>query len=357
MLEIFAIIGLCTKNSKNAKARGKSGGAAVAYTLALWIGFEIFGAIIGAAAVGGTAAYVFALLFAIIGGIISYAITKSGEIVQTPQAVSVAYAAPNTIFCSHCGASAALGSGFCSKCGKPIRLPVAEAQNTAPQTPTTHAPTIQAPAAQPAPAAKKYFESDNRGMLVNTMSKSLAYWLGERFSSPRKDPFVYYIFTNAQDAEAAMLDLPYIHLAYDTGNLVCDHLFRYGYFAVTNNGTLTGEYDAFIAGADLTHEMWTQIHEVFKAHNGTKKNDLEPEKTTATTAARPSAPPAGDAAKVRFVRENRKDASVWRTHSAPTKADAVAFLATQSVTQPLYYVVVETPEGNYGRDKDGFYQE
>jgi hypothetical protein len=33
------------------------------------------------------------------------------------------------------------------------------------------------------------------------------------------------------------------------------------------------------------------------------------------------------------------------------------FLSQQDIDKPLYYVVVETPEGNFGKDKDGFYQE
>jgi len=38
------------------------------------------------------------------------------------------------------------------------------------------------------------------------------------------------------------------------------------------------------------------------------------------------------------------------------KADALAFLDTQIVTQPLHYVVAYTSEGNFGKDKDGGYE-
>jgi len=81
MIEIFVLIWLCGKNAKNAKLRGKSGGAASLYTLAIWIGLEIIGASIGNAADMGMGAYVLALAFAIVGGVISYNIAKSGEIV------------------------------------------------------------------------------------------------------------------------------------------------------------------------------------------------------------------------------------------------------------------------------------
>jgi hypothetical protein len=200
---------------------------------------------------------------------------------------------------------------------------------------------------------KIYYERDNRGTRIETMDRSIGYWLGERMQSVQKDPFVYYIFTNRDDARNAMLDLPFIHLAADSGKIICDKLFHFGYFAVTDNGTFTGKYDAFVAGADFTLDLWKITNEIFSKHNGERKNDLKPEKSVDKTA--PTV--AGNAKNVKFVREDRDATSVWRVHNAPCKADAVAFLSAQTITRSLYYVVVETPEGNFGKDKEGFYQE
>ena len=199
---------------------------------------------------------------------------------------------------------------------------------------------------------KRYYERDNKGMRVDTVSQSMSYWVLERFKSSKNDPFVYYVFKNEEDAKAAMLELPFIHQAADTGKLICDDVFRFGYFAMTNDGQLTGEYDAFIAGSDFTHDMWTMAHAAFTKHNGVKKNELEPEKKSKTQLAA-----NGNASKVTFVRENRDNTSVWRVHRASSKADALAFLSQHPIDRPLYYMIVETPEGNFGRDIDGFYQE
>ena len=79
MIEIFVLTLLCNKNSKNAKLRGKSGGGAVGYTLALWIGGEILGGIIGGVANMGMGAYLLAIGFAVFGGIVSYRISKKGN--------------------------------------------------------------------------------------------------------------------------------------------------------------------------------------------------------------------------------------------------------------------------------------
>ena len=61
--------------------------------------------------------------------------------------------------------------------------------------------------------------------------------------------------------------------------------------------------------------------------------------------------------KIIFVREDRDSGNIWRIHKASCKADAVAYLSTHPVKFPFYYIVVETPEGNFGRDINGFYQE
>ena len=58
-----------------------------------------------------------------------------------------------------------------------------------------------------------------------------------------------------------------------------------------------------------------------------------------------------------FLREDRDDNNHWVIYQAPTKAVAMMFLSRQMVTRPSYFVVVETLEGNFGKDKDGIYQE
>ncbi|MDR2567093.1 MAG: hypothetical protein LBC97_13760 [Bifidobacteriaceae bacterium] len=88
MIEILVVILLCTSNSKAAKAQGKNGGGAVGYTIALWVGMEFLGALIGAAASGGAMlpTYGLALFFALIGGGISMGIArKGGGRPQAPQ--------------------------------------------------------------------------------------------------------------------------------------------------------------------------------------------------------------------------------------------------------------------------------
>jgi hypothetical protein len=77
MLEIFAIAFLASSNSKIAQGKRRSPVAFALLTVGLWVGFEFIGAIVGAFVGEGLIPYVFALLFAGIGGLISYLIVKN----------------------------------------------------------------------------------------------------------------------------------------------------------------------------------------------------------------------------------------------------------------------------------------
>jgi hypothetical protein len=77
MLEIFAIVWLSNKNKANALARGRKPGGFTGLTIALWFGLELIGFLIGIAAKLGWGAYVLGLVFAVIGGLISYLIAKN----------------------------------------------------------------------------------------------------------------------------------------------------------------------------------------------------------------------------------------------------------------------------------------
>jgi hypothetical protein len=61
--------------------------------------------------------------------------------------------------------------------------------------------------------------------------------------------------------------------------------------------------------------------------------------------------------RVIFVRERREGGYVWKINKASNKADAIEFLSHQHIHRPYFYVVVETPEGNFGKDEEGIYEE
>jgi hypothetical protein len=61
------------------------------------------------------------------------------------------------------------------------------------------------------------------------------------------------------------------------------------------------------------------------------------------------------------VREDRQldrgETLIYRIHKGPDAESAKAFLKQNPVNRDSYFLVVETPEGNYCRDSQGIYQE
>jgi len=192
----------------------------------------------------------------------------------------------------------------------------------------------------------------NRGMRQDSMSQATAYWMA-RMSSTKKDPYVMYTCEDKNAARAALLELPCIHEGEDQG-LICSEVLIFGCYQRQD-----GIYEAIICGDELTHELWEQAKESFIKHGGTLKNDLEPEERAASLPKEE----VGQADRVAFVREERKPSqlgtgtAVYRIYNAPDAASAKAFLDQHPVTQQLQYLIVETPEGNYCRDIEGFYKE
>jgi hypothetical protein len=208
---------------------------------------------------------------------------------------------------------------------------------------------------QPSVTKTSYFEKDNKGTRYETLDQASAYWIA-RMSNPRKDPFVLFIFNTKEEAHNALLDLSYIHLAEDSGKPICTSVLQFGYYPIDYGGIT--KYEAWVCGSELTHDMWQEAMEKFSKQGGKRKNDLEPERTAQTQMKAAK----GDESKVVFVREDRRMGNfgviyTYRTYKAPNKASAMAFLEKNPVTRQYYYIVVETPEGNYGRDIQGIYQE
>jgi len=200
------------------------------------------------------------------------------------------------------------------------------------------------------PAAVR--EKDNIGTRVETESQLDAHWW-KRQTSQQFDPFVQYVFDRELDARNALLGLDCIHAAADSGRLISTEVLVFGYPRCDD-----GKWYALVCGRDLSYDLWLAAKVSFEKHGGTLIRDLEPQtskeaKTTPTSAAAP--------AKPEFVREERKRnmevTMVYRIYRAPDAASAKAFLSGQPEPQQYHYIVVETPEGNYGRDIQGIYQE
>ena len=168
-----------------------------------------------------------------------------------------------------------------------------------------------------------------------------------------KPPFTLFTMPSAKAAEEALLELPFIHKAADSGKLICERLMTFGFYETTENGVPTGKYEALITGSDLTLDEYKLAEDAFTRKGGTCKNHDAPSATVKAQTTQ------GEAKRVRHKEtvKGNDGISTYEVYTAPDKASAMAYLRTRTVSQRLYYIVVETPEGNFGRDINGFYQE
>jgi DNA-directed RNA polymerase subunit RPC12/RpoP len=59
----------------------------------------------------------------------------------------------------------------------------------------------------------------------------------------------------------------------------------------------------------------------------------------------------------KFLRKENKGSSTYEIYKASNPETAKSFLATKRVDKPQYYIIVETPEGNWGIDVKGLFIE
>lgn len=203
------------------------------------------------------------------------------------------------------------------------------------------------------PEGKTYYERDNMGTRHDTMSQATAYWMGERMGLKVKPPFTLYIMPSIQAGEEALLELPFMHRAADSGKLISERLMTFGVYATTTNGVPDGQCEAMITGSDLTLDEYKTVEAAMTRLGGTCKNHSEPSASVKSSEA------VGDASRVVYAEtvKGNDGVSVYEVYKGPDKASAMAFLKGKPVTTRMRYVVVDTPEGSFGRDINGFYQE
>ena len=209
----------------------------------------------------------------------------------------------------------------------------------------------EAPAKAGRAAGGRYTERDNRGSRQESMAQALAYWKKERPTLPVQPPFTLFTFPSAEAAEKAMLALPFIHKAADSGKLICERRMTFGYYEILRRGAPTGQFEALVTGSDLTRDEFRLAEAAFADHEGRCKMRCAP---AAGTDAE-----IGNAALVRYSQTltGSDGLSIYEVYNGPDKASAQAFLREKTVKRRYYYLVVDTPEGSFGRDAVGLYQE
>ena len=196
-----------------------------------------------------------------------------------------------------------------------------------------------------------YAEKDNMGSIMDSVDTANGYWAA-RNTNQAFEPFVLYEFRNEKAARKSLLELDCIHEASDTGKLICAEMLTYGYYL-----TEKGVYEAILCGDELSHELWTQTNNVFAKNGGTLKNKKEPARGPKTERLTSSA----EVSEVTYVGEEKHDkmgqTMIYHVYKGQDEASAKEFLKKNPVTKMLHYIIVETPDGSWGRDVSGIFKE
>lgn len=213
-------------------------------------------------------------------------------------------------------------------------------------------------------------EADNVGTRQDTLSKAETYWLARQMKE-EKEPYLLYKFATEQAARDALLSLPCIYAACDSNELVCTGPLTFGHYRAEG-----GQYEAIIAGWAMTSDLFEKARSRFRQHGGTPcgVGELAPTGNRSVPATAPPSRPSvwkrlfggcqqlPQADGIQFVKKYRKPTPLgtsctYEVYRGAHKEAALAFLTSKPVSKAYHYLIVETPDGYWGRDKDGVYQE
>jgi hypothetical protein len=204
--------------------------------------------------------------------------------------------------------------------------------------------------------AVSFFQKDNLGTKI---PDGLFLWAEtQRTRKGKPIPLIVCEYDNEKDAYNALLKLPFIHIAQDSGELISSEILSYGYYKV--NETI---YHAAICGWSIRSDLWREAKNILEKSGGNLIDIIEPE----IEADLQDTNEADN--RVVFVREYQnlfefmqnnqlhKIMVTYRIFRANNAQAAMQFLSIQSIEKKHYQLIVETPSGNYCRDVSGFYRE
>lgn len=193
---------------------------------------------------------------------------------------------------------------------------------------------------------RKILFRDNLGTILRNADQAFASWQPYQFNNYTGSLIVK--FANVNDAKNALKKLSFIHLASDNNELISSEVVEYGYFE--NND----KYDAVIWGHSFTHRMWEEAKDRLSSAGGSIFSSQEPKMSNSKPKEKIS---TSKPENVKFVRNEQMGSNRYKIYAVHSKEAAMEFLQKNPVSEPLFYFIVETPVGNFGRDINGVYQE
>lgn len=192
---------------------------------------------------------------------------------------------------------------------------------------------------------KKIRFSDNLGTLIKSGDEAFASW--HPYLMNNYTGSLVFKFSNLAAAKNALSKLSFIHYSEEDNELVASEIIEYGYYKDH------GVFYAIIWGPLFTFEMFNEAKKILKNEGGVLFNSQKPKEVKSLDESDMSAYDE----VVNFVRNEQMGYAYYEIYSGNSKKAALAFLGNNPVTESYFYRIVETPEGNFGRDINGIYQE
>ena len=190
--------------------------------------------------------------------------------------------------------------------------------------------------------------SDNRGLRLISEEQANTHWTVTYVMGAKSSPVLIVRFDQYHDLLKVLGDISFLHWSEATTEYISSEVVEYGYYRIGTEDM--GEF--ILCGTDLTLEDWQEAKDVLTAAGGKIWQSREPEihkKLAATSVNMPCG--------IKFKEKRVDGRYTYEIYTGNSKEEALVFLDGKMVSQGLYYIVVETPEGNYGKDIQGVYKE
>jgi len=196
------------------------------------------------------------------------------------------------------------------------------------------------------------FRRKPQGRFCGTPAEAEEFWEAAH-SNKAEVKHVAFRFPDIETAHRALQQLSYVEPTADEMRFACEFPITFGCYPLDDGAV------AFVGGTTLSVSMWREALDRWsrlpEAEQYRISSPPEP-----TVRLPDPASLSGPAAEVSVVQERPgtgDDYSHYTICHGPSREAALAFLRRVEVTAPGEYVVVETPEGHWGRDWQGIYRE
>lgn len=166
-------------------------------------------------------------------------------------------------------------------------------------------------------------------------------------------PVIICSFDTVDKAREAIITISFIDEK--DGKLMSTETVDYGCY---ETGQQKGE--VIICGHEFSKVMYDEVKLKLKNAGGTIKQATPPKEQSRKPEVKAEKNDEDD--KVTYVKTSKRElapgvTAIYENYRAENEAAAKEFLAYKLIMQPLYYIVVDTPNGTWGKDIDGMYKE